>query len=61
MPHTISIARLKNFALGLVFCTLSANVLDNGWYVNILCQTSLPRDTFSPLQKNPRATESLLP
>jgi len=24
-------------------CTLSANVLDNGWYVNIHCQTHLPK------------------
>jgi hypothetical protein len=26
-----------------VYRTLSANVLDNGWYVNIHCQTHLPK------------------
>jgi hypothetical protein len=30
----------------LVVCTLSANVLDNGWYVNIHCQTHLPKGYY---------------
>src|SRR5215475_8894724 len=32
----------------LVKRTLSANVLDNGWYVNIHCQTHLPKGYAKP-------------
>jgi hypothetical protein len=29
-------------------CTISSNVFDNGWYVNIHCQTHLPKGYDSP-------------